>query len=117
MAPDTVESTALRTLTRADTEFVRRYVNRISPKGAQALAKALESNDSLASLGLGFNNVGEGGARALSNALRINRSLASLHIDKANIGQEWVKRLRTYRRDDGSDERVIQSAPLRHGSL
>src|SRR6185312_1087633 len=60
--------------------------NQIGDAGATALAKALESNSSLISLDLGSNQIGDAGATALAKALESNSSLTSLNLWSNQIG-------------------------------
>jgi NLR family CARD domain-containing protein 3 len=60
--------------------------NAIGPIGAQDLAKALKSNQSLKILQLSHNRIGTGGAGALAEALKLNNCLEELYIAGNYIG-------------------------------
>ena len=56
------------------------YLNNLGEGGGRALAEALRLNSTLTSLDLGYNDLGEGGGRALAETLRLNSTLKSLNL-------------------------------------
>ncbi|KAK2495705.1 hypothetical protein MC885_009868 [Smutsia gigantea] len=65
--------------------------NKISNKGAKALARSLLVNRSLTALDLRSNSIGPQGAKALADALKMNRTLASLSLQSNNIRDDGAK--------------------------
>lgn len=60
--------------------------NNIGDGGASALAKVLETNRTLGTLGLGNNQIGDSGAEAIGNALKVNSTLSTVYLWKNKIG-------------------------------
>jgi hypothetical protein len=60
--------------------------NRIGDTGAQALAKALETNTCVTALYLRENQIGDTGAQALAKALETNTCVTTLSLDNNRIG-------------------------------
>ena len=50
------------------------------PKGASAIGKALEGNEVLKNLYMGYNDIGDEGAAAIAEALRGNEVLTVLNL-------------------------------------
>ncbi len=67
--------------------------NSVGDEGAQALAKAIESNIFLESLEIGNSDIGSEGAKALAKALTKNQHLKTLYLRGNFIGDEGSKAL------------------------
>jgi Ran GTPase-activating protein (RanGAP) involved in mRNA processing and transport len=59
----------------------------------EAIADFLKNNNTLTSLTLTRNSMGDEGAKIIANALRENRTLISLHLDRNRIGDEGIKEI------------------------
>ncbi|XP_048578871.1 protein NLRC3 isoform X1 [Nematostella vectensis] len=66
-------------------------LNKISSKGAIAIAEMLSKNQLLETFRLSFNQIGDEGAIAIANALKTNSTLKILDLTKNNIGNEGAK--------------------------
>ena len=64
------------------------YYNNIGGEGATAIAKALETNTTLSELDLFENNIGDEGATAIAKALETNTTLSELNLYNNKIGDE-----------------------------
>lgn len=58
--------------------------NLIEQEGAELIAISLKKNNTLKSLDLSINKIGNVGARALGSALELNRSLTELSLCNHN---------------------------------
>eukprot|EP00811_Abedinium_folium_P011477 NODE_20627_length_789_cov_6.936556.p2 GENE.NODE_20627_length_789_cov_6.936556~~NODE_20627_length_789_cov_6.936556.p2 ORF type:complete len:138 (-),score=24.77 NODE_20627_length_789_cov_6.936556:13-426(-) len=67
--------------------------NEIGDAGAQALAKALRSNNHLEYLSLSGNEIGDAGAQALAAMLHQNRTLKDLCLYSNEIGDAGTQAL------------------------
>lgn len=67
--------------------------NRIGDKGAVALAKALEDNDTLLSLHLENNNISRAGAYTLGEMINNKYKLSKLNLNMNPIGDEGFSRI------------------------
>lgn len=56
--------------------------NRISDRGAYALANALRTNDSILDLDLSFNQISNKGAQAIIEALQNNRKIKRIDLSQ-----------------------------------
>ena len=65
----------------------------MTAEGAQALASALEFNDSLRALRLPHNAAGGVGAAALAEALKFNETLEELDLFNNKIADEGMRHL------------------------
>eukprot|EP00457_Paulinella_chromatophora_P019830 gb/GEZN01021641.1/.p1 GENE.gb/GEZN01021641.1/~~gb/GEZN01021641.1/.p1 ORF type:complete len:188 (-),score=25.60 gb/GEZN01021641.1/:32-595(-) len=65
-------------------------LQKIGDRGAEAVAKGLQINNSITELNLINNDIGDEGAKAIGTALQVNRTLTSL-----NLGRNYI-------RDDGA---------------
>jgi len=64
------------------------FVNSMGPEVAAAIARALERNQTLKHLTLFHSNIGPEGAAAISMALERNHTLTELRLGWDNIGPE-----------------------------
>ena len=69
--------------------------NQVGDAGASALANALQNNHSLTNLYLSHNQVGAAGASALANAIQNNHSLTNLDLDRNQVGAAGASALAT----------------------
>jgi hypothetical protein len=69
--------------------------NNIGDIGAQAIATALETNKTLRMLNLEGNNIGDIGAQAIATALLINNTLRTLNLEGNHIGHVGAQALAT----------------------
>ena len=65
--------------------------NNIRHKGAEELAKALETNTKLTELSLAYNNIGDTGLGHLLDALSKNRTLHKLELGCCHLGENESK--------------------------
>ena len=63
-----------------ENKFIFSQYTKINNAGAQALAAALQVNQSIQSLNLHGNQIGDAGARALGAALQVNQTIQSLNL-------------------------------------
>ena len=54
--------------------------------GAQAIGEALKVNQTLQTLNLESNQIGDAGAQAIADALKVNQTLQELDLEHNNIG-------------------------------
>lgn len=72
---------------------LRLDLNKIRVAGAKALATALSENRCVQILNLAGNALGDAGAQAIAEALERNRTLVELVLNKNNIGQQGTEAL------------------------
>ncbi len=77
---------ALRRLRANDGMVVSLWEERIGDAGAAAVAEALQGNNTLTTLSLGFNDIGATGAVAVVKALKENNTLTTLNLGFNSIG-------------------------------
>jgi hypothetical protein len=69
--------------------------NDIGPDGAKAIAEALKNNNSLTTLDLMNNHIDDAGAQAIAEALKNNNSLTTLYLAFNEIGAETFREITT----------------------
>ncbi|WP_341757468.1 hypothetical protein [Candidatus Tisiphia endosymbiont of Ditula angustiorana] len=71
------------------------YLNgeHIGEAGAKSLAEALKDNKSITTLDLRNNQIGDAGAKGLAEALKINQSITTLHLHYNQIADAGAKGL------------------------
>ena len=78
-----------------ENKFIFSQYTKINNAGAQALAAALQVNQSIQSLNLHGNQIGDAGARALGAALQVNQTIQSLNLELNQIGSTGAQALGT----------------------
>ena len=76
-----------------ENKFIFSQYTKTNNAGAQALAAALQVNQTIQSLNLEFNQIGSTGAQALAAALQVNQSIQSLNLHGNQIGDAGARAL------------------------